>query len=367
METDYETALSEDEFFDAQQPQLTILEQSLEELANIKKQTFETLKNKEPVNVAKIKSFHANVKSQLNRGDYKQFLSYYNAFVDELNAMLRAARAKRQIKPKPIKEKVIEEKPIKETVEETIKPASKTIFETLKENSECIFNIMPQSNILIEGVTKSGKSTMIANMFSEKTWAFGSLISNVYLFSKIGVQDAWSTMKNNLKKLNIPLTVYDSLESIDKIKNEIEAMSVLIIDDFMVDAIKDKKLMSLFTDLFNVTTHHRNIISIFTLHNLFADGFRTIRLNSDYIFLFSNPVDINSTKVFFRQLESPEKSNYLFEAYRYTITKGLGFGIRIKKNLEHEYYYGFSGLINFLSDNELNTLKSTFQLRNGSE
>src|ERR1700743_252031 len=239
-----------------------------------------------------------------------------------------------------------------------------SILEKLKINTQSIIDINMQSNVLINGITKSGKSTFISNLFSQKFWSFSSMIENVYLFSKIDVQEAWINLQKNCDDLNIKLHIYKAIDSLYDLQKIIPQNSVLIVDDFMVDAIKDKKLMNLLTDLFNVTTHHNNIISIFTLHNLFADGFRTMRLNSDYIFLFSNPVDINSVKFFFRQLENEQKAQLLFIAYKKALSDSVAFGIQIMKNLEHKYFYGFSNLIMFLNDDELSQIQKNYTLIN---
>lgn len=237
-------------------------------------------------------------------------------------------------------------------------------FEKLRLNTKSILNIQSQSNVLINGITKSGKSTFIANLFSPEFWSFGQMISNVYLFSKIDVQEAWINLQKNCQNLGIKLHIYRTIDTLPDLQKIIPKQSVLIVDDFMVDAIKDKKLMNLLTDLFNVTTHHNDIISIFTLHNLFVDGFRTMRLNSEYIFLFSNPVDVNSVKVFFRQLENEQKAQLLFIAYKKALSDSQSFGIQIKKNLNHNFYYGFSNLIMFVTDTELKDIEAKYTLTN---
>lgn len=289
---------------------------------------------------------------------------------------------KQKPKLKPKKKKIPKRKPIiedneppvkkrkiddgdsdSEQITPKIKPAKETVLGSLMRLTNSVIKINLQSNVLINGITKSGKSTFISNLFSEKFWSINADVQNVYLFSKIDVQEAWKSLKENLDKYSIRLTTFTNLDDLYSLKETIEEGSILIIDDFMVDAIKDKKLMSLFTDIFNVTTHHKNIISIFTLHNLFADGFRTMRLNSDWIFLFSNPVDVNSIKTFFRQLENEEKATYLFQAYKKCLADNLSLGIKVQKTLDHKYFYGFEGVILFVTDQELNDISNQYSLK----
>ncbi|DAC81475.1 TPA_asm: FtsK [Anelosimus tangle-web spider MELD virus] len=334
-----------------------------------------------------------NLKNKKNQNDIPIDLSDVNIFdeVDEINK--KAARRKKikeelekrgidvnkidnvdkkldQLIEKNLKRKKetddeIEKSEIEEPPPKKSKESTKTglLIDKLNKITKSLIHIPLQSNILINGITKSGKSTFISNLFSPQFWSFKYNLSGVYLFSKIAVQEAWTNLKKNLDRLKIPLYSYQSLEKLWELKTTIPNGSILIVDDFMVDAIKDKKLMSLLTDLFNVTTHHNNIISIFTLHNLFADGFRTMRLNSDYIFLFSNPVDVNSTKVFFKQLDA-NKFNLLFTAYQECIKLSKFLGVKIEKTMKHEYYCGFEEYIMFVTDSELQNLKDKYQLKN---
>ena len=65
--------------------------------------------------------------------------------------------------------------------------------------------------------------------------------------------------------------------------------NLIVFDDLMIDASKDKRIVNLFTR----GSHHRNLSEIYTVQNLFhqGKGSRSISLNGHYLLLFKNPRD----------------------------------------------------------------------------
>ena len=62
--------------------------------------------------------------------------------------------------------------------------------------------------------------------------------------------------------------------------------NLIVFDDQMIDASKDKRIVNLFTR----GSHHRNLNVIYIVQNLFHQrkGSRSISLNSHYLMLFKN-------------------------------------------------------------------------------
>ena len=62
-----------------------------------------------------------------------------------------------------------------------------------------------------------------------------------------------------------------------------------MLDDQMIDASNDKRIVNLFTR----GSHHRNLSVIYMVQNLFdqGKGSRSTSLNSHYLVLFKNPRD----------------------------------------------------------------------------
>lgn len=248
----------------------------------------------------------------------------------------------------------------KDQAEEPNQFARDEISKKMFERSKSIFFLPFRSNVIVNGSTNTGKTTFVTNLFSSEFWSFREMPLFVYLYVKNNVQQAFSNLRNNCAKLRIKIETFTDLENIDEILTRISSRSVLIIDDFMVDAIKDVNLMRQLTDIFNVHTHHKDIITIITLHNLFAAGFRTIRLNSKFLFLFSSPVDTSSIKKFFQQVDNT-KANDLFEAFKKIIQTFRFFGIHIQHSLHHKYYAGFENELLFLTPAELTDLRTKFR------
>ena len=65
--------------------------------------------------------------------------------------------------------------------------------------------------------------------------------------------------------------------------------NLIVFDDQMIDASKDKRIVNLFTR----GSHHRNLSVIYIVQNLFhqGKGSRNITLNGHYLMLFNNPRD----------------------------------------------------------------------------
>lgn len=257
-----------------------------------------------------------------------------------------------------------EREPQKETETQTDK--QKQLLSTKHVVSDSLIRMDFRSNVILNGVTSSGKSTFIKNIFSEKYWSFTQRPDTVYLFAKVANQNLYKVVENDLTKLGIGFEVYDDVFKLPDVLKTVRAKSVVLIDDFMVEAVSNKKLMSLLTDLFNVHTHHKNLITIVTLHNLFADGFRTIRLNTNFIFLFSNPIDTSSINRFFSQVEPGDKATALFEAYKYTLTKITDFNNRFfgieasRSSLNKRYFAGFEIEVKLLTKDELSKFRNEY-------
>ena len=65
--------------------------------------------------------------------------------------------------------------------------------------------------------------------------------------------------------------------------------NLIVFDDQMIDASKDKRIVNLFSR----GSHHRNLSEIYIVQNLFhqGKGSRSISLNGHYLLLFMNPRD----------------------------------------------------------------------------
>ncbi len=88
---------------------------------------------------------------------------------------------------------------------------------------------------------------------------------------------------------------------------------LVVIDDLMIDASKDKDVSNMFT----VGSHHKNMSIICLLQNLFYQGKenRTMSLNSHYLVLFKNPRDQLQVSCLARQMY-PNNAGYFMEKFK---------------------------------------------------
>ena len=86
----------------------------------------------------------------------------------------------------------------------------------------------------------------------------------------------------------------------------------MIIDDLGVELKSNDDLVK----LFEKWSHHRGISVIFILQNIFAAGFKDIRLNTTNYFLTPHLTDIGQMEFFGRQIEGPSNSKRFMEAYK---------------------------------------------------
>ena len=70
---------------------------------------------------------------------------------------------------------------------------------------------------------------------------------------------------------------------------DVNKQNLIVFDDQMIDASKDKRIVNLFTR----GSHHRNLSEIYVAQNLShqGKGRRSISLNGHYLLLFKNPRD----------------------------------------------------------------------------
>ena len=94
---------------------------------------------------------------------------------------------------------------------------------------------------------------------------------------------------------------------------DVNKRNLIVFDDQMIDASKDKRIVNLFTR----GSHHRNFSVICIVQNLFhqGKGSRSISLNSHYLVLFKNPRDKLQILTLAKQMY-PGQTGFLFKSVR---------------------------------------------------
>ena len=93
---------------------------------------------------------------------------------------------------------------------------------------------------------------------------------------------------------------------------DVNKRNLIVFDDQMIDASKDKRIVNLFTR----GSHHRNLSVIYIVQNLFhqGKGSRSISLNSHYLVLFKNPRDKSQILTLAKQV-NPRQTDFFLNQY----------------------------------------------------
>ena len=96
---------------------------------------------------------------------------------------------------------------------------------------------------------------------------------------------------------------------------------LIVLDDLMIDASKNKDVSNMFT----VGSHHRNMSIVCLLQNVFYQGKenRTMSLNSHYLVLFKNPRDQLQVSCLARQMY-PHNSGHFMEKFQKATAQPYG-------------------------------------------
>lgn len=136
--------------------------------------------------------------------------------------------------------------------------------------------------------------------------------------------------------------LYDEIEGVTFVEgfpsNYMEYLgknTLFIFDDLMSECSNERRL----TNLFTKGSHHLNLSVIFITQNFFHKGkeMRDIRLNTQYLFLFKNRVDLNQITHLGRQL-FPDRLKFFQEAYRIATKQPYSYLlIDLSNNIDEEY------------------------------
>lgn len=156
---------------------------------------------------------------------------------------------------------------------------------------------------IVAGPTKSGKSTFVKRLIEKRKQIISTDFNKIW----------WCFNENQVlhKSLQKVVNFVDGMPDFKLLKSFSPQPQLLILDDLMQDMKNNKELITLFTR----GCHHWNISVIHIVQNLFFEGMRTARINSDYLILFKNPADQLQAQVLARQL-FPTNTKYFLEAYK---------------------------------------------------
>src|SRR5271156_426478 len=133
------------------------------------------------------------------------------------------------------------------------------------------------SSMIVAGPSYSGKTWFILNFIAQSNKIFDIAPTSVFWIYKTE-----TALHDAISQRN-----YNMIRGVPKNFDFIEANSIIVLDDLMLEAKKSEEVSNLFTQ----TAHHKPCFVIFVQQNLLYQSkeSRTRHLNTQYLVLFKNP------------------------------------------------------------------------------
>jgi hypothetical protein len=177
---------------------------------------------------------------------------------------------------------------------------------------------------MVAGPTKAGK-TMFVKRLIENSNIIKPKLAKIWWF--------YAEDQPIYKELKNKVTFVQGMPDFKKIKAFSPAPQLLILDDLMQEMKGSAQIIQLFTR----GCHHWGISIIHIIQNIFFDGLRTSRINTDYLVLFKNPADQLQSQILARHL-FPTNQKYFLEAYSDATKAAHGYlFIDLTQNTGDEY------------------------------
>jgi len=169
---------------------------------------------------------------------------------------------------------------------------------------------------LIAGPSSSGKTNIAYNIILSQAKLIEprtlSGYRNVFYF-----YNTWQPVYSLLSEINLVSKFIKGTPSSEQFKELAEPTKksegcIFIVDDAINEPNSDMQ------EIFTTLSHHYNASIIFITQNLFPPvrNFRTISLNSEYIFAMKSPRDQKQLKYFAMQM-FPNQSNFVMKCYEH--------------------------------------------------
>lgn len=164
--------------------------------------------------------------------------------------------------------------------------------------------------MVIAGPSNSGKTFFVKMLLQNAGKLISKKIDNIVFIYSVWqplYDDLLNMYDNNIKFIEgIPQTLDDD------VLFPVNKTSLVVVDDFMLQASNNKEIEKLFT----VYVHHKNLNVIYILQNLFFQGksSRTINLNTNYLVVFRNSRDAAQIGILAKQMY-PNNSKFFMESY----------------------------------------------------
>lgn len=165
-----------------------------------------------------------------------------------------------------------------------------------------------------------GKSTFVFELLKHADGAFTTPMKAIYYCYGVD-QPLFAKMKSSIPHI----TFFEGLPTRSELEewhmNEPGA-KILVIDDMMSESAKSKNVV----DIFCKYAHHLKFFCFLICQNAFCPGreFRTLSINTSYIFLFRSNRDQLQIQTLGRQI-FPGQVKYFMDAYKKATAEKYGY------------------------------------------
>ena len=172
---------------------------------------------------------------------------------------------------------------------------------------------------MIAGMTGSGKTAWVRSLLQQASETIHPPPERiVWCYSQW--QPAYTEMLVAMPHIEFVKGIPKALEQDSYFT--VNTRNLIVFDDQMIDASKDKRIVNLFTR----GSHHRNLSVIYIVQNLFhqGKGSRSISLNSHYLVLFKNPRDKLQILTLAKQMY-PGQTDFFLNQYEEAVKRPFGY------------------------------------------
>jgi hypothetical protein len=176
----------------------------------------------------------------------------------------------------------------------------------------CIYKMNHPFTCLIAGPSKAGKTTFVKHFIDLHEKLIDKPIGKIWWF--------YTEYQPLYANFHDKVTFVLGSPDIGLLKSQASINQLVVLDDLMQVREAKSDIMTLFSR----GCHHWNISLIHIVQNIFYEGLRTSRINSDFLVLFKNPADNLQISILARQL-FPRNTDYFLEAYKDATKKAHGY------------------------------------------
>ena len=181
------------------------------------------------------------------------------------------------------------------------------------------FQLVHPFTCMVAGMTGSGKTVWVQSLLQQAQTVIDQPPERIiWCYSQW--QNAYTQLLMMIPTIEFVKGIPESLENDSYL--DVYKRNLIVIDDQMIEAGKDNRIVNLFTK----GSHHRNLSVIYIVQNLFhqGKGNRSISLNSHYLVLFKNPRDKLQVLTLAKQMY-PSETAWFIKEYEEAVRRPFGY------------------------------------------